>query len=68
MAALIDHETGHVKHAYEHRADIENAVKSSSCEGANAAGVAAVAKMSKFDIGYDAVTRHGATQGAWFPR
>lgn len=67
MAGLIDHESGHVKHAYEHRGDIENAVKSSSCENANAAGAAAVAEMARFDVQYDAETHHGATQGALFP-
>ena len=67
MAALIDHESGHAQHAYEHRGDIENAVKSSSCEEANAAGNAAVIEMRKFDIHYDAETHHGATQGARFP-
>jgi len=67
MAGLIDHESGHVKHAYEHKGDIENAVKSSSCEGANAAGAAAISEMGKFDIAYDAETHHGVTQGAFFP-
>jgi len=67
MAALIDHESGHAKHAYEHRGDIEKAVKSSSCDDANAAGAAAIAEMSKFDVQYDAETHHGATQGATFP-
>ncbi len=67
MAALIDHESGHAKHAYEHRQDVENAVKSSNCEGADAAGTAAIAEMSKFDVQYDAETHHGATQGVSFP-
>ena len=67
LAALIEHESGHAKHAYEHREDIENAVKSSSCETANAAGAAAIAEMGKFDVEYDAETHHGATQGARFP-
>ena len=67
MAALIDHESGHAKHAYEHRGEIEKAVKASSCDGANAAGLAVIAEMSRFDVQYDAETHHGATQGALFP-
>ena len=67
MAALIEHESGHAKHAYEHRQDIEGAVKSSSCEAANAAGAAAITELGKFDAEYDAETHHGATQGARFP-
>jgi len=67
MAALIEHESGHAKHAFEHKGYIEKAVKSSSCEGANAAGAAAIAEMGRFDVEYDAETHHGATQGATFP-
>jgi predicted secreted Zn-dependent protease len=67
MAALIDHESGHAKHAFEHKGDIENAVKSSSCDRANAAGAAAIEEMGRFDAQYDAETHHGATQGATFP-
>lgn len=66
MAGLIEHESGHAKHAYAHKEDIENAVKSSSCEGANAAGAAAITELGKFDAEYDAETHHGATQGARF--
>jgi predicted secreted Zn-dependent protease len=67
MAALIEHESGHAKHADAHKEDIENAVKSSSCENANAAGAAAITELGKFDVEYDAETHHGATQGARFP-
>lgn len=67
MAALIEHETGHVKHAYEHSQDIANAIRSSSCDGADAAGKAQVRELMKFDTDYDSETRHGETQGVMFP-
>ena len=67
MAALIDHELGHAKHAYDHRDDPAAAIKSGSCDTANAVGEAAMRELGKYDVHYDADTHHGATQGAVFP-
>ena len=67
MAALIDHELGHARHGYDHRDDIADAVRSSRCENANAAGEAVIQELSRYDVEYDAETHHGATQGAVFP-
>jgi hypothetical protein len=67
MAALIDHETGHARHAYDHKDDAAAAIKSSSCDTADAAGEAVIRELSQYDVRYDAETRHGETQGAVFP-
>ena len=67
VAALIDHELGHVKHASDHRDDIAGAVRASNCADANTTGLAAIATLSRFDADYDSETRHGVTQGATFP-
>ena len=67
ILSLAKHELGHIKHAYEHRLDVYEAVRRSSCESANGAGEAALQRLKDFDIEYDAATAHGATQGAVWP-
>jgi predicted secreted Zn-dependent protease len=67
IAALSLHEAGHVRHAYEHREDVANAIRASTCATANAAGQAAIATLIQYDIDYDGATHHGRTQGVAFP-
>jgi predicted secreted Zn-dependent protease len=67
IATLSLHEAGHVRHAYEHREDVANAIRTSTCENANAAARAAIAILSQYDVDYDAATRHGRSQGVAFP-
>jgi predicted secreted Zn-dependent protease len=68
LAALTLHEAGHVRHAYEHSSDVASAIRSSTCQDANSAAKAVIRDLVQFDIAYDASTKHGATQGAVFPR
>lgn len=65
--ALKEHEAGHVGYAYAHRDEILAAIKGATCETANEAGRAALARIAAHDRDYDARTRHGVTQGAVFP-
>jgi predicted secreted Zn-dependent protease len=68
LAALKLHEAGHVRHAYEHSGDVAAAIRDSTCKDAGSAAQAVIKDLVRFDIAYDAATRHGATQGAVFPR
>jgi predicted secreted Zn-dependent protease len=67
MSALITHEAGHVRHAYEHMDEVAAAIRPAGCADANRAGQAAVKRLNQYDIEYDRETRHGETQGAIFP-
>jgi predicted secreted Zn-dependent protease len=68
LAALTLHEAGHVRHAYEHSGDVAAAIRSSTCKEAGSAAQAVIRDLVRFDIAYDATTRHGAAQGAVFPQ
>jgi len=67
ILALAKHEKEHVDFVMANMPMVENAIKGSTCQMANAAGEAALAVIRKYDIDYDAATRHGATQGVRFP-
>ncbi len=67
VEALIRHEAGHLRHAYENMGAVLQAIRASSCEAANEAGRAAVRLLARWDVDYDRITRHGFTQGAHFP-
>ncbi len=67
MTALMTHEAGHVRHAYEHTGDVAAALRQSRCATANKAGADMIRALAQYDIDYDAATHHGATQGARFP-
>ena len=67
IQALVRHEAGHLRHAYENMGSVLSAIRASSCAGANAAGQAAVRALARWDIAYDRETRHGLSQGAHFP-
>lgn len=67
MLALMTHEAGHVRHAYEHMGEVAAAIRASTCATANADGQAAIDRLGQYDADYDRDTGHGATQGANFP-
>jgi predicted secreted Zn-dependent protease len=67
MAALIEHEYGHVRQAYSQRAMIIRAIRNSPCGAAHFAGLSALDRVRRYDAAYDVETGHGATQGARFP-
>ena len=66
MDALIRHEANHVRQAYEGRLLVAEAVRSSGCASANAAGHLAIAKVNYAAALYDERTKHGAREGAVF--
>jgi predicted secreted Zn-dependent protease len=63
--ALTRHEAGHVRLASEGRAVVADAVRSSSCGDANAAGRSAIQALDKTQAEYDLRTRHGRRDGAF---
>jgi predicted secreted Zn-dependent protease len=67
VVALIRHEAGHLRHAFDNMGSVLRAIRASSCAAANDAGRAAVRLLARWDVDYDRETRHGFTQGAHFP-
>lgn len=67
MEALVRHEAGHLRHAWENMGSVLSAIRASSCAAASEAGRAAVRVLARWDVDYDRETRHGFTQGAHFP-
>ena len=65
--ALLAHEVGHVRYAYEHIADVRRAIRSSTCATAEKAAAAAVRAIAQRDLDYDRATNHGATEIPPFP-
>lgn len=65
--ALMEHEAGHIRYAWDQREAIATAIKGATCATANQAGEAVLDRIHAHDRDYDAKTRHGATQGAVFP-
>ncbi|HEY4722749.1 MAG TPA: DUF922 domain-containing protein [Anaerolineae bacterium] len=66
-AALIEHEKGHVGLVVLNVPKVAEAVKGAQCEAANAVGEMMLAEIHKQEGEYDAITNHGAAQGARFP-
>lgn len=64
---LIAHERGHIDHVVANYADVTTAIHGATCETAESAATAAVARPRKFDVDYDNVTNHGLNDGAQFP-
>ena len=64
---LLRHELGHVQRANAGLARVIAAVRSSTCETANSAGNAEIARLRREDDLYDRMTAHGRLQGAVFP-
>ncbi len=67
VEALVRHEAGHLRHAFDNMGSVLAAIRSSSCAGASEAGRAAVRILAGWDVTYDRDTRHGLSQGAHFP-
>jgi predicted secreted Zn-dependent protease len=67
VEALIRHEAGHLRHAWDNIGSVLRAIRASSCATANDNGRAAVRLLARYDVDYDRATRHGFTQGAHFP-
>lgn len=64
--ALIRHEANHVRIAYDGRLAVADAVRSSGCGSANAAGELAIAQVNYESAQYDERTHHGWKEGARF--
>jgi predicted secreted Zn-dependent protease len=64
MGALIRHEANHVRMAYQGRQLVADAVRSSGCASANAAGELAMAKINYESAKYDEHTHFGWREGA----
>ncbi len=67
VQALVTHEQGHVDNVVNGFGSVVTAIKAANCLTAEGAAQAALAPIRKTDVDYDAVTGHGATQGARFP-
>ena len=67
IMALERHETTHVTNAYSIHGELADAIKSATCETANAAGLQVLAKANAIDLAFDKRTRHGQTEGVPFP-
>jgi len=67
VAALERHEATHVRHAWENRQIVLDALRASSCANAVRDGQAAIRRLGQHDRDYDQRTRHGLTEGAHFP-
>lgn len=67
MTALEAHEAAHVRHAFEGRASVLEALRNADCATATDAGRSAIAQLTRWDVEYDRRTRHGVSEGARFP-
>lgn len=65
--ALVEHEGGHVSFVTATANDVLAAIQAASCDTAEGAAQAVVARIRQHDLDYDAETNHGFTQGAHFP-
>ncbi|WP_443749896.1 DUF922 domain-containing protein [Asticcacaulis solisilvae] len=65
--ALVVHEAGHLRHAYQHIGNVAAAIRSATCENAPAAAGAATQALADYDAAYDRETRHGYLQGVRAP-
>jgi predicted secreted Zn-dependent protease len=65
--ALAEHEKEHVDYIVNNHQIVANAIKSADCYTAKSAAKAAIELLKQHGTEYDAVTDHGATQGARFP-
>jgi len=67
VQAVAAHEKNHVNSVITRYKSVEPAIKSATCQTAEAAAQAALVPIRQFDIDYDAATNHGETEGARFP-
>ena len=61
LQSLLEHEDGHVRYAWNHRADVAAAINRAGCTGAARAAQRATDAIAAHDIAYDKATDHGAT-------
>ncbi|MBO9497893.1 MAG: DUF922 domain-containing protein [Novosphingobium sp.] len=61
LQSLLEHEDGHVRYAWDHRADVAAAINKAGCTGAARAAQRATDAIAAHDIAYDKATDHGAT-------
>ncbi len=66
LAALFDHEQGHVDRVRDGAATLPHALRGAACDEIDAVGNEALGAIRFFNGEYDAVTGHGVTQGARF--
>jgi predicted secreted Zn-dependent protease len=66
ICALAQHEKGHVDIILKNHQLVADAIKSARWNTANSAAHAALARLQQLSDQYDAITDHGATQGARF--
>ena len=67
VAALERHEANHIRHAWQNRQTVLDALRRSSCANAMRDAQAAIRRLARHDLDYDRTTRHGLTEGAHFP-
>ncbi|MBC2661621.1 DUF922 domain-containing protein [Novosphingobium flavum] len=67
VRGLREHELQHVRHAMERLPEIDRAVRTATCETANARGEAVLERIRARDRAFDAETRHGLASGVRFP-
>jgi predicted secreted Zn-dependent protease len=67
IAALANHERGHVDHIVQNVHTVEEVIQEATCLSAEEAAQSVLAEFRAFDIAYDTATQHGATQGVRFP-
>ena len=65
--ALAEHEKNHVDFVVANYRSVLAAIKSATCETADAAASSALEPIRQHDREYDAATNHGETDGARFP-
>jgi predicted secreted Zn-dependent protease len=65
--ALAEHEKNHVDFVVANYRSVLAAIKSATCETADAAASSALEPIRQHDRDYDAATNHGETEGARFP-
>ena len=68
MIALRTHEKGHVDLVVAAWPSVIDAIYKATCSSANAAANAALDRLRQRQTDYDNTTKHGATQGATFPK
>ncbi len=65
--ALAGHEENHADFVAANYQSVLDAIRSATCETADAAATSALEPLRQHDRDYDAATNHGETEGARFP-
>ncbi|MHB8119788.1 MAG: DUF922 domain-containing protein [Methanothrix sp.] len=67
ICALAEHERGHVNIFINNHHLVANAIKNANYYTADSAAHVVIGHLKQLDAEYDAITDHGASQGARFP-